>query len=94
MSAQDGSARIEQVIYVSRETHRPIVLGNGGQRIKTIGAASRLELVLPCLSLLTSLIKHQPAEGNAGDADAQLEKIQLALIVAKLSGHGGRRECR
>ena len=40
----DGSARIEQVIYVSRETHRPIVLGNGGQRIKTIGAASRLEL--------------------------------------------------
>ena len=40
----DGSAHIEQVIYVSRETHRPIVLGNGGQRIKTIGAASRLEL--------------------------------------------------
>ncbi len=40
----DGSARIEQVIYVSRESHRPIVLGNGGQRIKTIGAASRLEL--------------------------------------------------
>jgi GTPase len=40
----DGSARIEQVIYVSRETHRPIVLGNGGSRIKTIGAASRMEL--------------------------------------------------
>ncbi len=40
----DGSLRIEQVIYVSRETHRPIVLGNGGQRIKSIGAASRLEL--------------------------------------------------
>ncbi len=41
---KDGSARIEQVIYVSRETHRPIVLGNGGQRLKTIGASSRLEL--------------------------------------------------
>jgi GTP-binding protein Era len=40
----DGSARIEQVIYVSRESQRPIVLGNGGQRIKTIGAQSRLEL--------------------------------------------------
>jgi len=40
----DGSARIDQVVYVSRESHRPIVLGNGGQRIKSIGAASRLEL--------------------------------------------------
>lgn len=40
----DGSIRIEQVIYVTRETHRPIVLGNGGQRIKTIGASSRREL--------------------------------------------------
>lgn len=41
---QDGSVRIEQVIYVSRESHRPIVLGTGGQRLKTIGAASRREL--------------------------------------------------
>ncbi len=41
---KDGSVRIEQVIYVSRETHRPIVLGNGGQRLKSIGASSRLEL--------------------------------------------------
>ncbi len=40
----DGSARIDQVIYVSRESHRPIVLGNGGQRIKSIGASSRMEL--------------------------------------------------
>ena len=40
----DGSARIDQVIYVSRESHRPIVLGNGGQRIKSIGASARLEL--------------------------------------------------
>ena len=40
----DGSCRIDQVIYVSRETHRPIVLGNGGQRIKAIGASSRSEL--------------------------------------------------
>ena len=40
----DGSVRINQVIYVSRETHRPIVLGHGGSRLKTIGASSRLEL--------------------------------------------------
>ena len=41
---KDGSVRIEQIVYVSRETHRPIVLGNGGQRIKSIGASARLEL--------------------------------------------------
>jgi GTP-binding protein Era len=40
----DGSIRVEQVIYVTRESHRPIVLGQGGQRIKTIGAAARKEL--------------------------------------------------
>jgi GTP-binding protein Era len=40
----DGSVRIDQVIYVSRESHRPIVLGQGGQRIKAIGASARTEL--------------------------------------------------
>ncbi len=40
----DGSLRIEQVIYVARENHRPILLGNGGQRIKSIGASARGEL--------------------------------------------------
>lgn len=41
---KDGSIRVEQVVYVAREGHRPIVLGQGGQRIKTIGAAARGEL--------------------------------------------------
>ncbi|MEK7266201.1 MAG: GTPase Era [Pseudomonadota bacterium] len=36
--------RIEQTIYVSREGHRPIVLGKSGQTLKTIGEASRKEL--------------------------------------------------
>ncbi|MBX7199715.1 MAG: GTPase Era [Rhodospirillaceae bacterium] len=41
---KDGSVRIDQVIYVSRESHRPIVLGKGGQKIKAIGEAARKEL--------------------------------------------------
>ncbi len=41
---KDGSIRIEQIIYITRESHRPIVLGQGGQRIKQIGASSRAEL--------------------------------------------------
>jgi len=41
---KDGSARIEQVIFVQRPSQRAIVLGEGGQRIKAIGARARAEL--------------------------------------------------
>lgn len=40
----DGSARLQQVIYVERESQKPIVLGKGGKRIKAIGAAARADL--------------------------------------------------
>jgi GTP-binding protein Era len=41
---KDGSVRIEQTIYVERESQRKIVLGKGGQSIRNIGASSRREL--------------------------------------------------
>ena len=40
----DGSARVEQVIYVQRDGQRKIVIGEKGARIKAIGAAARKEL--------------------------------------------------
>ena len=40
----DGSVRIEQIIYVEREGQRSIVLGKGGAKIKSIGQAARAEL--------------------------------------------------
>lgn len=40
----DGSARIDQVVYVAREGHKGIVLGKGGETIKAIGAAARAEI--------------------------------------------------
>ena len=40
----DGSARIEQTIYVERESQRPIILGAKGQTLKWIGQKSREEL--------------------------------------------------
>lgn len=40
----DGSVRVEQVIYVRRPGQRAIVLGEGGKRIKAIGARARAEL--------------------------------------------------
>jgi GTP-binding protein Era len=42
--AKDGGARIEQTIYVERESQRPIILGKGGQTLKWIGQKSREEL--------------------------------------------------
>ncbi|HTN61000.1 MAG TPA: GTPase Era [Devosia sp.] len=42
---KDGSYKIDQVIYVTRDTHKKIILGAGGQTIKTIGAESRKELM-------------------------------------------------
>jgi GTP-binding protein Era len=41
---KDGAVRIEQTIYVERESQRKIVLGKGGQTIKAIGAAARTEI--------------------------------------------------
>jgi len=41
---RDGSVRIEQTIFVERESQRKIALGKGGQAIKAIGAAAREEL--------------------------------------------------
>jgi GTP-binding protein Era len=41
---KDGSVRIEQTIYVERDSQRKIVLGKGGQTIKAIGADARKEI--------------------------------------------------
>ncbi len=41
---KNGSVKVEQMIHVSREGHRSIVLGKGGQTIKDIGMAARKEL--------------------------------------------------
>ena len=41
---RDGSVRIEQTIYVERESQRKIVLGKAGQAIKAIGAAARADI--------------------------------------------------
>ena len=40
----DGSARIEQTIYVARDGQKKIVIGDGGRTIKAIGQAARKEI--------------------------------------------------
>jgi GTP-binding protein Era len=39
-----GAVRIEQTVYVERESQRPIVLGKGGQTLKWIGENARKDL--------------------------------------------------
>ena len=41
---RDGSVRIEQTIYVERESQRKIVLGKAGATIKAIGALARTDI--------------------------------------------------
>ena len=41
---KDGSARIDQTIYVTRDSQKPIVLGKGGKAIKAVGEQARIEL--------------------------------------------------
>lgn len=41
---KDGSVRIEQTIYVERDSQKKIVIGKGGQTLKAIGADARKEI--------------------------------------------------
>ncbi len=41
---KDGSARIDQIVYVARDGHKGIVLGKGGETLKAIGSQARAEL--------------------------------------------------
>ena len=41
---RDGAARIEQTIFVERDSQRPIILGKNGQTLKWIGQKAREEL--------------------------------------------------
>ena len=41
---KDGSTRIDQIIYVARDGHKGIVLGNKGETVKAVGQAARTDL--------------------------------------------------
>src|SRR3546814_4805413 len=58
---RDGSVKISQSVYVQRESHKAIVLGKGGRRIKAFGEAARAELeaLLGCRVHLFLHVKHR-----------------------------------
>jgi len=70
---RDGSARIEQTIYVERDGQRGILLGKGGQTLKWIGEASRHELAR-LLDRPVHLFLHVKVKASwAEDRDAFVE---------------------
>jgi GTP-binding protein Era len=63
---EDGSVRIEQVVYVERDSQKAIVLGKRGSRIKELGSAARTELeaILECKLHLFLFVKVREKWGD------------------------------
>lgn len=43
---KDGSARIDQIVYIERDSQKKIVIGAGGKMIKMVGEAARAQMSL------------------------------------------------
>lgn len=72
----DGSVRIEQVVYVERGSQKAIVLGKKGSRIKSIGEAARKELeeIFECRVHLFLFVK---VRDNWGDDPERYRDLGL-----------------
>ncbi|MBE5073250.1 GTPase Era [Erythrobacteraceae bacterium E2-1 Yellow Sea] len=75
----DGSVEIHQQIVVGRETQRPIVLGKGGARIKSIGEAARKELS-EMLGVKVHLFLHVKVSENWAEDKEIFEEIGLDWV--------------
>ena len=72
----DGSVRIEQTIFVERESQRSIVLGKGGQTIKAIGQAARREIA-DAAEQTVHLFLHVKVRENWADDPARYREMGL-----------------
>lgn len=72
----DGSVRIEQTIFVERESQRSIVLGKGGQTIKAIGQAARLDIA-EAAEAKVHLFLHVKVRENWADDPARYREMGL-----------------
>jgi len=73
---KDGSVRIEQTIYVERESQRKIVLGKGGQTIKAIGSDARREIA-DAVETKVHLMLFVKVRENWGDDPERYREIGL-----------------
>jgi len=73
---RDGSVRIEQTIYVERESQRKIVLGKAGQAIKAIGAAARADITA-AIEQKVHLFLHVKVRQGWGDDPERYREMGL-----------------
>jgi len=73
---KDGSVRIEQVIYVERDSQKKIALGKNGDAIKAISTASRKELS-EILEQTVHLFLFVKVRENWGDDPARFREMGL-----------------
>ena len=66
---KDGAVRIEQTLYVERESQRKIVLGKGGQTLKAIGTAARAEIAAAIEQPVHLFLHVKVREGWADDPE-------------------------
>jgi GTPase len=78
----DGSVRIEQTLYVERESQRKIVLGKSGQTIKAIGAAARSEIAAT-IEQPVHLFLHVKVREGWGDDPERYRAMGLEFPKAK-----------
>ena len=69
LERQDGSIRIEQSIYVERESQRKIVLGKDGRTIKAIGMEARTEIAAMVEAPVHLFLLVKVREGWGDDRD-------------------------
>ena len=72
----DGSLRIEQVVYVERGSQKAIVLGKKGSRVKSIGEAARKELE-EIFGRRVHLFLFVKVRGNWGDDPERFRDLGL-----------------
>lgn len=73
---KDGSVRIEQTIFVERDSQRKIVLGKGGQAIRAIGAAARVEIAV-AIEQPVHLFLHVKVREGWGDDPERYREMGL-----------------
>ena len=73
---KSGSVRIEQVIYVERESQKKIVLGHKGETIRAIGQAARAEIA-EILEQPVHLFLFVKVRGNWGDDPERYREMGL-----------------
>lgn len=74
-----GELRIDQIVYVARESQKGIVVGKGGQTLKAIGAAAREEMI-ELLEEPVHLFVHVKVRENWAEEAARYREIGLDLV--------------